>query len=353
MIGISVYLSEPIENIKKYIDKSRKYGVKNIFTSMHVTEENSNEVIEKIEELSKYTDDRNMRLMIDISTNTLTKFNFTFNEMLEFYKKIGIKKLRIDYGFSEDDIYKISKNFEIILNASTIDEDYCDLLENTGLNLQEITVCHNFYPRVETGLSENFLLKQNKFFKKKGFKIQAFVQGDEKLRGPILRGLPTLEDHRNIPTFIAYLDLIENYLVDEVLIGDISAKEETFERIFDYSKNRIISLELDDFNICNDEVEKYFWREHKNRKDFSKYVVRSTSSRVEIKSEIKPFNSIERKIGAITIDNKLYGRYNGEIQIVKVDLNQDDKVNVLGHIKDKEIPLLEYIKNDVKFIFKK
>lgn len=353
MLGISVYLSEPIKEIQRYIDKSKKYGVKNIFTSMHITEENSKDVIEKIKKLSNYVNERDMSLMIDISTNTLSKFNFTFNELIDFYQSIGIKKLRIDYGFSTKDIFEISKKFEVILNASTIDEKYCNLLEKAGLNLKEITVCHNFYPRVETGLSEEFLLERNKFFKKKGFKIQAFIQGDEKLRGPIFKGLPTLEDHRNIYTFTAYLDLIENYLVDEVLIGDISVKNETFERIFDYYKNRTIALKLESYNINNHEVEKYFWKEHKNRKDFSKYVIRSTLSRVEIKSKIEPFNSIERKIGSITIDNKLYGRYNGEIQIVKVNLNQDDKVNVLGNIDIKDIPLLKYIKGDIKFIFKK
>lgn len=353
MLGISVYLSEDTEYIKKYIEQSQKYGIKNIFTSMHVTEDNSQEVLTKIHEISKYANERNMGLMIDISTNTLSKFNLTFTEMIEFYKNIGIKKLRIDFGFSEKEIYEISKYFEIILNASTIDEKYCNSLEKAGLNLNKITVCHNFYPRIETGISEEFLLEKNKLFKKKGFKIQAFIPGDEKLRGPMFEGLPTLEDHRNIPTFLAYIELMENYLVDEVLIGDVSAKEETFERIFDYYKNKRIALKLENVNIPTEEIEKHFWKEHKNRKDFSKYIVRSTSSRVEINTEIDPFNTIERKAGSITIDNKLYGRYNGEIQITMVNLKQDDRVNVLGKIKSEEVALLKYIKDDVKFIFKK
>ena len=76
-------------------------------------------------------------------------------------------------------------------------------------------------------------------------------------------------------------------------------------------------------------------------------------TRVNIKEKVKPTNTIERKVGTITIDNEKYLRYNGEIQIALQDLKADERVNVLGKVVDEEIPLLKYIVNDVKFRFVK
>lgn len=54
-------------------------------------------------------------------------------------------------------------------------------------------------------------------------------------------------------------------------------------------------------------------------------------------------STTERKTGSITIDNQLYGRYQGEIQIVKKDLCADTKVNVVGHVIETDLPLLSLI----------
>lgn len=54
-------------------------------------------------------------------------------------------------------------------------------------------------------------------------------------------------------------------------------------------------------------------------------------------------NTISRKRGSITIDNELYGRYAGEMQIVINDLPEDRKVNVVGMVMEEDVSLLSYI----------
>ncbi|MGQ0515031.1 phospho-sugar glycosidase domain-containing protein, partial [Bacillus sp. D-CC] len=53
--------------------------------------------------------------------------------------------------------------------------------------------------------------------------------------------------------------------------------------------------------------------------------------------------SIVRKKGSITIDNELYGRYAGEMQVATHDLLVDEKVNVVGMVVEEDVSLLPYI----------
>ena len=349
MIGVSIYLSQKIDEIENYLDQMAGYGIKSIFTSFHIKEENSKDSMDKITKLCEKVVKYKMDLMVDISTDTLLKHNMTLDEMMNFLKDNAINKVRIDYGFSVNEIKKISEQFEIVLNASTINDKYCDELESTGLDLNRITVCHNFYPRPETGLSSEFLLKKNNYFKSKGFKIQAFIPGDKEKRGPLKEGLPTIEKHRHENLLSSYIELKDELLVDQVLIGDISILEDSLKRILLYDKERIIELKMESFYKLDEDIKNIIFDIQKNREDYSELVLRSTMTRVKIKDSIKAFNNIERKTGYITLDNENYGRYNGELQIALVDLKSDERVNVIGKIHDEDIILLKFIKDDVRF----
>lgn len=351
MLGASIYLSQNLKEIKDYLSYLSENGVREIFTSMHIIEDDAKETIEKLTEVSAYINNLNMSMMIDISSSTLIKYNMTLVEMIKYLKGIKVKKLRIDYGFNDEEIVQISKDFEIVLNASTIDENNCQKLKSLGLKLSEIIACHNFYPRPETGLSKKVFLAKNEYLKSQGFKIQAFIPGDQSLRGPIFKGLPTIEDHRYKNPLYCYIDLLKNYYVDEVLVGDISIKEETLKKIKLYEEENVITLTVENVCLGDQRLETHFWDIHVNRKDVSEYVVRSAKSRVEINFEIEPYNTIERKKGSVTIDNKQYLRYNGEIQIARKDLVQDDKVNVLANITVSDLDLLQFIDSGTKFKF--
>lgn len=351
MFGGSIYLSNELDYTLDYVDVMSKYGVKTIFTSLHIAEDNKEYFKEKLKKVSNKISENNQELMVDISSKTLEIYNLKFNDLKEFLKYHHINALRIDYGFSFDQIKELSKDFKIVLNASTIDEKHTQDLINAGVNISEITVCHNFYPRIDTGLSKETFREKNDFLKEKGFKIQAFIPGDGKKRGPFHEGLPTIEDHRDINPFAAYVELKEDFKVDEILVGDTSLKEETLKRIDVFNKDRIIELRVGEIIEIPKEAKEVFWDIHKNRKDYSSRVLRSTITRIKIESPIKPNNNLDRPVGTITIDNESYGRYNGELQVAMVDLKACDRVNVIGYIKNEDTYLLPFIKDEIRFKF--
>ncbi|NWN95854.1 MAG: DUF871 family protein, partial [Bacillus sp. (in: Bacteria)] len=50
-----------------------------------------------------------------------------------------------------------------------------------------------------------------------------------------------------------------------------------------------------------------------------------------------------------TLDNNLYARYKGELQITKRNLPADAKVNVIGQIAGRDLPLLDFIGSGTQF----
>lgn len=351
MLGASLYLAEGLEKNLEYIDRMHNYGVKTIFTSLHIPEDNKIKTLDTLKKITEKLDHYNMNLITDISSDTFIQYGVEKEDAFSFFEDLGVSSLRIDYGFSYEEMRNLAGKFQLVLNASTIDDKSCRKLEEVGLDLANIIVCHNFYPRENTGLSEDFLYERNIYLKEKGFIIQAFIAGDGERRRPIYAGLPTLEVHREMNPLEAYLDLKKNFLIDEVLIGDISMRENSLEQINKWIKDEVITLPV---KTNGEYIPENFYTVHQNRKDPAADVVRSTQSRIFLKNEsIEPFNTGKRPVGTVTLDNNLYGRYSGEIQITKCELPEDERINILGQVNEKSLGLLKYITADVKFKFVK
>jgi hypothetical protein len=95
---------------------------------------------------------------------------------------------------------------------------------------------------------------------------------------------------------------------------------------------------------------------HTNREDPARDCIRSMESRLYGsfgEKSLKPANTIIRNMGSITIDNELYGRYGGELQIMLTNLPSDEKVNVIGMIIEDDLSLLQYIGAGKKFKLKR
>lgn len=350
MLGASLYLSEGSEKNIQFVKKVSEEGIKKIFTSLHIPEDDTSKTLAVLKEITAVMNERGIELITDVSSGTLTQYNVEKESTTHFFKDLGVKSLRIDYGFSFEEMKNLSKAFNIVLNASIIDEDYCNKLDKVGLNPSDITVCHNFYPRENTGLERTFFLERNKYLKEKGFSVMAFISGNQEKRGPVYAGLPTLEEHRYMDPLEAYLDLTTNYLVDEVLIGDISVSENSLKRLMKWVKDEVLLLPV---KVTSEEnLTENFYSVHSNRKDVAADVVRASQSRIDLKGvTIQPTNCILRKTGSVTIDNSRYGRYSGEIQITKKDLPADNRVNVLAQVNEKNIGLIHYIGPGGKFQF--
>ncbi len=351
MLGISVFLNEPITNeTKDYINLAKQMGAKGIFSSIHIPENNVSLYKERLTDLGKITKDLNLSLMVDISKDSLNKAGFSFNNLSNL-KEIGVTGLRMDYGISTETIAKASNEITVGLNASTITKEFINDLKKYNANFSSFEMWHNYYPREDTGLDKDFFLSLNKFLKNEGFKVVAFVPGDKILRGPVFKGLPTIEDHRYETTYFSFIDMATNYLVDNVYIGDPEISLESFNKINNWIKTKTIELNCNMIET-DPTIKNFVLGFHQNRPDFSKKVIRSANARFLQIPFISPNNNIKRKIGSVTIDNVNYGRYTGEIQICKENLDSDDRVNVIGNIVEEDISLLSLIKSNVKFQLK-
>lgn len=344
ILGLSLYLSA-FDNQKEMLEelKGSEYYV---FTSFHIQEElnNISDYQNKAVAMCKWLKEKNFKIIGDVSPKTLKFFNY--ENILDFASDLNIDILRLDYGFSDDEILEIAKTHSVCFNASTIDENLVDKIINIG---SKVYALHNFYPRKETGLDETLFTSINQKLVNKGIEVFAFIPGDELKRGPLYDGLPTLEKHRYMLPYISYLDLFINYGIKTIFVGDVKISKLQYQLIEDYRKDNIIKIPV---NFYEDFMYLYN-QEFTIRIDSPYSIMRLQESREYSCSGEKqePFNTITRKKGFITMDNKKYQRYSGEIQIIRESLPQDDRVNVIGEINKDYLSLIYCIKNGQKIKF--
>ena len=87
-------------------------------------------------------------------------------------------------------------------------------------------------------------------------------------------------------------------------------------------------------------------------------VSKDTAKSVQIDDDIERLRMYhvksegKSKLGDITINNSEFGRYAGEVQVAKIDLPADSRVNTVARITDTDILLLEYIGSNQAFTFR-
>ncbi|MBM7692281.1 hypothetical protein JOC77_001711 [Peribacillus deserti] len=354
MLGISVYLGHMEEHEQHlYLKTMKDAGFTSIFTSLHIPEDNPSTFKELLAALGSQARELGMELIADVSPKSLIHLGLTF-ENLHQIVDWGVSGLRIDYGIEAEAIAKLSGVMKIALNASTIDDELYSQLKASGLKEENVEAWHNYYPRPETGLNKEEFIEHNKWLISLGFTVMAFVPGDEHLRGPLFKGLPTLEDHRGLSPFTAYLDLMHDCYVSKVIIGDKSLRENTLRKFTQYNQG-ILELNIHLWEGLPDPEQQIVRLLHKNRMDAARDVIRSEPSRIYTADKglsIPPREPHARKIGSITIDNKDYGRYQGELQIVKRTLPMDPKVNLAGTVVEEDIELIKYLYAGKTFVLK-
>lgn len=340
--GISLYLSTDIQKNIEVINKASMSGVKFAFTSLNILEENNIDKSDRLYKLIELCSSNDINLIVDI--NEYTNSNI-FSNLKNVY-------LRIDDGYSLDEIYELSKKNMIVLNASTITKNDLKYLKNKGIDFNNVLALHNYYPKKYTGIGEKYFLEQNEKYNEFGIKTMAFVAGDLK-RGPVFEGLPTLENTREKRFVTSALKLI-SLKTDIVLVGDIDLSDKNWE-YFKYISKGIVPIRTID-NVLNDTV-------FENRIDYSEYLIRSKipksigKTRKEFKEyiqknlkDIKKENG-EIKKGDILLSNEKYLRYEGELEIALKNLGLDEKRDIVSRVYDEDIELLDYISIITKFIF--
>ena len=351
--GISIFtgMKYTLEENVTFIKRSKGLGFDNIFTSLHIPEANYEKAIEEFKVIVALANNLNMHITADISPRAFAFLGVDMNN-LKAIKDMGIYAVRVDFGFSPQEISNFTHNkcdLKIEINASTITERFFNELEKYNPNYEMLTACHNYYPRLNTGISIETFNKKNQMLQKRNMKISSFIPSLVNKRAPIFEGLPTLEKHRFFDPYVSAKELFALDM-ENVIFGDSIPSDDELKSVGEIDENVLeFRITLNQCSLIEKKI--IFGAIHENRPDCAEDVIRSTNSRVGINcgDVIYPHDNISRTIGSITIDNKDYLRYSGELQILKKTLPPDNRVNVVGNIYADDLVLLKYIDDETKF----
>lgn len=339
-LGFSVYLST-FEGQQQMLAPWKGTGAP-VFLSLHISEEFGADYCRKAETACHWLAASGFRIIADVSVKTVAQFGEP--DLVRLAKKLGIWALRIDYGFSTDEIMDLARQFPIVLNASTTDPESARRIAAEGVLVMAM---HNFYPRPETALDSEFLLESTRSLQEAGLKVLGFIPGDETLRGPIYEGLPTLEAHRHGLPSAAFADLVLRYGMDDVFVGDPGISEMEQQRIRRFCDEGILSIPAE----LDESAQWLYDQVFTNRVDSPAWLVRFMESRTYscFGATVEPSCCDPRPRGTITVDNIGYGRYSGEVQMLRQDHPADPRVNVIGKVCPQGLPLMDLIRRGAKF----
>ena len=137
------------------------------------------------------------------------------------------------------------------------------------------------------------------------------------------------------------------WFLDGIFAGDpeVSTREQDYIRHFCTTGELCLPVAL------RPGYETLYDRTFTCRPDSPKGLVRYQESRLYscFGSTVQPDNCVERRRRCVTMDNIGYGRYSGEIQLMRADLPADEKVNVIGEVPAEYDLLLDCIKRGKTF----
>lgn len=361
-LGISLYPEKSnYQEDTAYIDIAKKYGFSRIFMNLLLFKaENVEPLVERLSQTIAYGNQLGFETYIDVNPYTLKALNVDSKD-LAFFADIGVKGIRLDMGFTGKEEAEMTRNtmgLKIEINMSN-DDHYLERIFDYNPNRNQLVGCHNFFPQAFTGLSTEYFIHCSNRFLERNLHTAAFVtsQVGEVGPWPLHEGLCTLEAHRHLPIESQVKHLKFLNVVDDIIIGNAYASEDELRAMSEafYEDSLTLSLEKNNAltkleqEIIEDTVHTY-------RGDRSEYMIRSSMPRFTYYKSSIPKHEISTPIkrGDVLILNEDYGQYKGEVQLALKDRPQDRRVNIVGHICDDDMGLIDAISpyNTFKLKFK-
>jgi hypothetical protein len=359
-LGISIYPQKAsLEKNLEYLENAAKFGFTRLFVALLGAEPTQVGIRRDYGPILKRAKELGFEVSCDVNGEVIKAVcgeGFFGNFDLTFFKEIGVDIIRFDMGMSEmEEAFFIRNKFgiKVELNMS-MEIDHVAGVLAMGAPKEKVMGCHNYYPHNYTGLSLDYFDRCTAIWNKHNLRTAAFIstQSNEKYGPwPICDGLPTLEMHRNLPITTQLKHYVGMGTIDDVLIGDAFASIDELEKLSKVNKSTV-SLEVDLAEGLSDTFKNILRMPLSRRPDTNDYIIRSIEGRLFLRKEdIQPFNTIDIKRGDVLIENNLYGQYKGEVQIALKDMKNSGRTNVVGHIKDFEVFLIDTIKPGQSFSF--
>ena len=348
--GISLYLSSGYEHNARVVDKARRAGVRQAFTSLHIPEEQGIDHQREAARLVRLCREADIELMADVSPRTLDLLGCSG---IDDVARLGFTYLRLDFGFDAPHVAELSRRFHVVFNASTISDDDIAAWRAAGVDLARVAACHNYYPKRWSGISLRRVTSVNDRLKALGIEVMGFVPGDANLRGPLYEGLPTVEGHRGDTGIGLVRDMLELFdaRCDVVLVGDSDVSDIVWRRMGELNRGYVtLHAELD-------EAFSYLYgRLQHDRPDSSEFLIRSPESRgwdAPVPTAAGRAHALSCETGAVVVSNGAYGRYAGEVEVVRQPLELDGRDTLAGRVCAEDRPLLPLITHGRGFVLER
>ncbi|QGA68578.1 MupG family TIM beta-alpha barrel fold protein [Sulfolobus sp. E11-6] len=219
------------------LKKGRDLGFSEIFMGIGPGTHWSTSVTEALviaEDILREANKLDYYTFVDINPQILKELNASPRDLSPIME-IGFKGVRVDYGFSKEEIVEMSKQMTVELNPFEINEEELDFIVKNA-NLERIKACHNYYPVPYSGISKEIFLEKNRMFKERGIEIGAFIAN------PKFNLRTTLEVLRYVEPFDSANYLFK--LVDRVLIGDPIPDYESLSQVSEVFKSDITKIRI-------------------------------------------------------------------------------------------------------------
>ncbi len=359
-LGISIYPQKAsLEKNIEYLENAAKFGFTRLFVALLGAEPTQVGIRRDYGTILKRAKELGYEVSCDVNGEVIKAVcgeGFFGNYDLTFFNEMGVDIIRFDMGMSElEEAFFIKNKFNIKVELNmSMEIDHVSGVLAMGAPKDKVMGCHNYYPHNYTGLSLEYFNRCTSIWTKHNLRTAAFIstQSIEKLGPwPICEGLPTLEMHRNLPITTQLKHYVGMDTIDDVLIGDAFASLDELEKLSKLNKTTV-SFEVDLVDGLEEKYKNILKMPLSRRPDTNDYIIRTLEGRLFMRNEdIQVFNTVDIKRGDIMIENNLYGQYKGEVQIALKDMKNSGRTNVVGHIKDFEVFLIDYIKPGQSFSF--
>ncbi len=350
-LGISVYPEKSTqEEVYAYLELAAKYGFSRIFTCLLSVTDPKEVIMKDFGAFMKKAHELGYEVAVDTNPDVFKHLGASYDDLSPF-KELGVDIIRLDGSFGTEKDIQITRNpYNILIEFNgSMNQGLETLLEN-GANKDQCTTCHNFFPERYSGLDWDLFCELNAYWKSLNMRTAAFVSSNaEHTHGPwnVFCGLPTVEIMRGLP-----IDLQARYYlaagdVDDIIIGNAYATEEELKSLSEIDLQKVTFRMDEDPGISDVEKEiVYDYAPHWDRYDHSSFFLRSSMVRLKYKDTSIPYRKSDKKVftkGDVLIVNDNLAHYRGELEIALRDIPNDGERNLVGHVKEEEMMMLDLI----------
>lgn len=325
-IGLSLYLDSADDFNKGVMNRANENGARYIFLSVQSKDKSFDK--EKLLNTIKLCNAKELLLILDVDLDVFDKIS------VREFKEANTKYLMLSDRVDLKNLFNLSKDFNLALKAANLDNEDLITLQNMGMDFKDTLICHNYYPKPNTGRSAQSVLEDNKFYKSLGLKTVAFVPGDLLLGGPIYAGLPTIEEHRNMRVLRAILECIK-VLCDIVIVADTDISDTVLKDIERLTLGYIEARGI----LPNELIGHIFY----DRKDSARDLIRDSSLRKNCNINNKSMSDTNEFMrGDVIYTKDTLDVYESEVEIVKREIKSPDRI-LIGRIHMGDHWMLDFI----------